>query len=157
LGFKYAEFLGRNVAEMMVKRGFTKASLARDSGVARTALDSILSCESNPELKTLDKIAEKLGVDTLDLLKPNFDPKASVRLTDTREVRKASDLLTALAADFEVLSERIEGIPVDVLDMLVGQDKFVFDQIRNILEPLQETKAATKAKSPKKQPAARKA
>ncbi len=62
--------LAKNIKYYRAKLGLTQEDLARISGVNRSHLASIEREALNTSIKTIDKLANALGVSTADLLKP---------------------------------------------------------------------------------------
>ena len=61
------------VQELLKERGMTSKELAEKIGITAGALSQQIKDDANPNVKTLDKIAEVLGVDTADLLKKRVE------------------------------------------------------------------------------------
>lgn len=60
--------LGRNVRRLRRERGLTQEQLAEDIGVHRTFQGAIERGERNITLQTLERLAGRLGVDSVSLL-----------------------------------------------------------------------------------------
>jgi transcriptional regulator with XRE-family HTH domain len=63
--------LGRNLRAYRKARGLSQEALADVLGVHRTYMGSVERGERNVTLQTLERIAERLGVEPLTLLAPN--------------------------------------------------------------------------------------
>jgi len=60
---------GRNLRAYREARGLSQEALAEVLGVHRTYMGGVERGERNLTLKSLERIAEKLGLDPLDLLR----------------------------------------------------------------------------------------
>ena len=60
--------LGRNLRSYRRERGYSQEAFADFVGVHRTYMGGLERGERNVTLKTLERLAEQLGVEPLDLL-----------------------------------------------------------------------------------------
>jgi transcriptional regulator with XRE-family HTH domain len=60
---------GRNLAALRKQRGLSQEALAEVIGVHRTYMGGVERGERNLTLKSVERIASKLGVPVLDLLR----------------------------------------------------------------------------------------
>ena len=65
--------LAHNVKQLRKARGLAQERLALEAGVDRTMLSKIERRLTNPSLETLLKLAQCLGVDIIELLKPGAE------------------------------------------------------------------------------------
>jgi transcriptional regulator with XRE-family HTH domain len=77
-----AEILRRVLNE----RGITVASLARDTEVPRSTLNSWLNNKSNPDLNQLDKVARYLGMSIEQLAFGREEKDAVAKLFEETEI-----------------------------------------------------------------------
>jgi transcriptional regulator with XRE-family HTH domain len=68
---------GRNLRAYREGKGLSQEAFAEDLGVHRTYMGGIERGERNLTLKSLERIAERLELDPLALLKPAADDAAS--------------------------------------------------------------------------------
>jgi len=54
--------IGKSIAGLRIKRGWTQSKLAKSTGLSRGYISAIEEGRRNPSIKTLAIIAEKLGV-----------------------------------------------------------------------------------------------
>lgn len=64
--------LGRNLAAYRKDRGLSQEAFAELLGVHRTYVGDLERGERNPSLKVVERIANQLGVDPLQLLNPRI-------------------------------------------------------------------------------------
>jgi transcriptional regulator with XRE-family HTH domain len=62
--------VGRNVARIRNVKGLTQEALAERSGFSQQYLSGLEQGRRNPTIVTLYELAQALGVDHLDLLRP---------------------------------------------------------------------------------------
>jgi transcriptional regulator with XRE-family HTH domain len=67
--------VGRNLRQYRLDHGYSQEAFADHMGVHRTYMGGVERGERNLTLKTLEKMAELLGVDPLDLLQKSDDTK----------------------------------------------------------------------------------
>lgn len=60
--------VGRNIRRLRRERGLSQEELAEEIGVHRTFMGGIERGERNLTLRTLERLARKLGVDPVSLL-----------------------------------------------------------------------------------------
>ena len=65
--------VGRNLARIRTAKGLTQEALAERSGFSQQYLSGLERGRRNPTVVTLYELAQALGVDHLDLLRPE-DP-----------------------------------------------------------------------------------
>jgi transcriptional regulator with XRE-family HTH domain len=65
--------VGRNLARIRVAKGLTQEALAERSGFSQQYLSGLERGRRNPTIVTLYELAQALGADHLDLLRPE-DP-----------------------------------------------------------------------------------
>ena len=58
----------QNAERLRTSQGLTKQALADAIGMERSQLSNILTGKNSPTLETMERIAEGLGVDVLELL-----------------------------------------------------------------------------------------
>ncbi len=63
------------IRELRNLKGFSQAKLAVKAGMDPATLNRIEQGKGNPNLKTLEKLAETLGVSVVDLLEEPILPK----------------------------------------------------------------------------------
>ncbi len=56
------------IRELRVSRGMTTRAFAREAGISTETLNAIEHGRRQPSMRTLEKVAEALGVDARDLL-----------------------------------------------------------------------------------------
>jgi transcriptional regulator with XRE-family HTH domain len=61
--------LGRNLKAWREKRGISQEALAHELGYHRTYLGAVERGERNLSLRSVEKLADQLGLEALDLLK----------------------------------------------------------------------------------------
>jgi len=66
--------VGRNIRRLRRKRGVSQEDLADEIGVHRTYMGGVERGERNLTLRSLERLAERLGVSPLSLLE---DPEAA--------------------------------------------------------------------------------
>lgn len=66
---------GRNLREHRKRLGLSQEGLADELDLHRTYIGGIERGERNLTLKTIEAIAERLGVEPIDLLRPSEDIK----------------------------------------------------------------------------------
>jgi transcriptional regulator with XRE-family HTH domain len=62
--------VGRNLARIRNAKGLTQEALAERSGFSQQYLSGLEQGRRNPTIVTLYELAQALGVDHLDLLRP---------------------------------------------------------------------------------------
>jgi transcriptional regulator with XRE-family HTH domain len=62
--------VGRNLARIRTAKGLTQEALAERSGFSQQYLSGLERGRRNPTIVTLYELAQALGVDYLDLLRP---------------------------------------------------------------------------------------
>jgi transcriptional regulator with XRE-family HTH domain len=62
--------VGRNAARIRTAKGLTQEALAERSGFSQQYLSGLERGRRNPTIVTLYELAQALGVDYLDLLRP---------------------------------------------------------------------------------------
>jgi transcriptional regulator with XRE-family HTH domain len=62
--------VGRNLARIRNEKGLTQEALAERSGFSQQYLSGLEQGRRNPTIVTIYEIAQALGVDHLDLLRP---------------------------------------------------------------------------------------
>ncbi|MHB8642342.1 MAG: helix-turn-helix domain-containing protein [Gaiellaceae bacterium] len=62
--------LGRNLRAYRMDRGLSQEAFADELGVHRTYIGGLERGERNVTLRTVEKLAEQIGVDPVDLLIP---------------------------------------------------------------------------------------
>jgi transcriptional regulator with XRE-family HTH domain len=62
--------VGRNLARIRTAKGLTQEALAERSGFSQQYLSGLERGRRNPTIVTLYELAQALGVDHLDLLRP---------------------------------------------------------------------------------------
>ena len=75
------ETLARNVVRLRGEQKLTQGELSTKSTVTRATLVAIESGEHNPRLDTILMLAQALGVETWQLLKPFEEPPARVEVS----------------------------------------------------------------------------
>jgi transcriptional regulator with XRE-family HTH domain len=60
--------LARNMRRLREAKGLSQGALAADAGIYQELVSRIENCAANPELDTLGKIADALGVHPRELL-----------------------------------------------------------------------------------------
>jgi XRE family transcriptional regulator, master regulator for biofilm formation len=66
--------VGKNIAEIRKRRGYTLSELADLSNVSKSYLSNIeRSINKNPSLEVMQKIAKVLNVDFMMLIEPDLD------------------------------------------------------------------------------------
>ena len=63
--------LGRNLRSLRNERGYSQEAFADVLGVHRTYLGGLERGERNLTLKSVERLAERLGVEPLELLQPH--------------------------------------------------------------------------------------
>ena len=63
--------VGESVKQIRTNRGFTQEEFSEEIGISRSYLNDLENNRKSPSLKTLDKISEKIGIETTDLLGGN--------------------------------------------------------------------------------------
>jgi transcriptional regulator with XRE-family HTH domain len=63
--------VGRNLARIRNAKGLTQEALAERSGFSQQYLSGLEQGRRNPTIVTLYELAQALGVDYLDLLRPD--------------------------------------------------------------------------------------
>jgi transcriptional regulator with XRE-family HTH domain len=66
--------VGRNLARIRVAKGLTQEALAERSGFSQQYLSGLERGRRNPTIVTLYELAQALGADHLDLLRPEDPP-----------------------------------------------------------------------------------
>ncbi|OFJ50598.1 helix-turn-helix domain-containing protein [Mycolicibacterium grossiae] len=62
------KIVGRNLRRYRLERGFSQEAFADHMGVHRTYMGAVERGERNLTLRTLERLAEFMGVDPLELL-----------------------------------------------------------------------------------------
>lgn len=66
--------IGKNIAEIRKKRGYSLTELAELSGISKSYLSNIeRNINNNPSIEVLQKIAKVLNVDFITLIEPHRD------------------------------------------------------------------------------------
>lgn len=65
--------VGQNIRAYREARGVSQEEFAADIGLHRTYMGGVERGERNLTLKSLEKLAERIGIDPLELLQPTFD------------------------------------------------------------------------------------
>lgn len=66
--------VGKNIAEIRKRRGYTLSELAELSNISKSYLSNIeRNINKNPSLEVMQKIAKVLNVDFIMLIEPNLD------------------------------------------------------------------------------------
>jgi transcriptional regulator with XRE-family HTH domain len=68
--------VGRNVRRARIEKGLTQEELAERAGTSQFYVSSLEAGRRNPTIGTLASLASALGVDHLDLLRPNGESSA---------------------------------------------------------------------------------
>lgn len=68
------KIVGRNLRQYRLDHGFSQEAFADHMGVHRTYMGGVERGERNLTLKTLEKMAEMLGLDPLELLQDSRHP-----------------------------------------------------------------------------------
>ena len=63
--------VGRNVRRARIEKGLTQEELAERAGTSQFYVSSLEAGRRNPTVVTVATLAQALGVDHLDLLRPN--------------------------------------------------------------------------------------
>lgn len=63
--------VGRNVRRARIEKGLTQEELAERAGTSQFYVSSLEAGRRNPTVVTVVSLAQALGVDHLDLLRPN--------------------------------------------------------------------------------------
>ena len=128
------------IRELRNRKGFSQAKLAVKAGMDPATLNRIEQGKGNPNLKTLEKLAESLGVSVADLLeepallgKGEASEEARPSVPDTPGKAKARQ---AIGADMEEA-----GSPVHYLAMSQEALLVLFDDV----ETVEEAKALAEA------------
>ena len=66
----YADRLRKNILELVRQRGLTVEKLGIESELSKTFLSQVVLGQSSISLASLKKLADALGVDIVDLVKP---------------------------------------------------------------------------------------
>jgi transcriptional regulator with XRE-family HTH domain len=64
--------VGRNLARIRSAKGLTQEALAERSGFSQQYLSGLEQGRRNPTVVTIYEVAQALGVDHLDLLRPDI-------------------------------------------------------------------------------------
>jgi transcriptional regulator with XRE-family HTH domain len=64
--------VGRNLARIRSAKGLTQEALAERSGFSQQYLSGLEQGRRNPTVVTIYELAQALGVDHLDLLRPDI-------------------------------------------------------------------------------------
>ncbi|MDP3803479.1 MAG: helix-turn-helix transcriptional regulator [Phenylobacterium sp.] len=65
--------VGRNVRRARIEKGLTQEDLAERAGTSQFYISSLEAGRRNPTVVTLAGLAQALGVDHLDLLRPDSE------------------------------------------------------------------------------------
>lgn len=68
--------VGRNVRRARIERALTQEELAERAGTSQFYISSLEAGRRNPTVVTVFALAEALGIDHLDLLRPNGESSA---------------------------------------------------------------------------------
>jgi transcriptional regulator with XRE-family HTH domain len=68
--------VGRNVRRARIEKGLTQEELAERAGTSQFYVSSLEAGRRNPTVVTIFELAQALGVDHLDLLRPNGESSA---------------------------------------------------------------------------------
>lgn len=68
--------VGRNVRRARIEKGLTQEELAERAGTSQFYVSSLEAGRRNPTVVTVLELAQALGVDHLDLLRPNGESSA---------------------------------------------------------------------------------
>lgn len=68
--------VGRNVRRARIEKGLTQEELAERAGTSQFYISSLEAGRRNPTVVTVLELAQALGVDHLDLLRPNGESVA---------------------------------------------------------------------------------
>ena len=66
--------VGRNLARIRTAKGLTQEALAERSGFSQQYLSGLEQGRRNPTVVTVYELTQALGVDHLDLLRPEASP-----------------------------------------------------------------------------------
>ena len=66
-------FFGENYRDARLKAGMTQRDIEDNSGIRQHSLSLIESGRANPQLETMWRLAEVLGVDLQELLRPRHE------------------------------------------------------------------------------------
>ena len=66
--------VGRNLARIRTAKGLTQEALAERSGFSQQYLSGLEQGRRNPTVVTVYELTQALGVDHLDLLRPDASP-----------------------------------------------------------------------------------
>lgn len=68
--------VGRNVRRARIEKGLTQEELAERAGTSQFYVSSLEAGRRNPTVVMVFELAQALGVDHLDLLRPNGESSA---------------------------------------------------------------------------------
>jgi len=126
------EILATNVEKLLERNGLTKQGFCLAVGISRPALNDILNQEVSVGVDTVEKIANYFQLETYELLVAYG--KGSGKATTPGE--RPYQLMQKLSEEFHEVSEKINGIPEDILELITRQDDDVYDAIRAMMRPL---------------------
>lgn len=73
--------IGKNIAELRKRKGFTLSELAERTNISKSYLSNIeRNLNKNPSLEIMKRIASVLNVDMITLLKTNNDKDAQLHI-----------------------------------------------------------------------------
>ena len=127
---KTAEMLAKSLAQLMRKGSVKKAHLADAVQISRAHLDHLLEGTANPRLDEIERLAAHFKLKPYELIRPSL-PKAHDADADDSP---PSEFLQRIGNQIQQLRAKIEGIPSDVLDLLVNRDEVTYETIRELLE-----------------------
>ncbi|PRO64572.1 helix-turn-helix domain-containing protein [Alkalicoccus urumqiensis] len=105
--------IGDNIQDLRKEKGLTQAGLAKLMGISRSYLSDVENNRKNPSLKTIESLAEKLGVSVLYLTSGN---KAISDFTDEEKVSLFRDVWDKhRSVSTHELSKRFEETKIDEL------------------------------------------
>lgn len=76
------ELIGKRIQEIRIRRGMTQEQLADRIHISKSSISEWEACKRVPQMKTLRKIAEALGVDVWEIIGFNdvsIDPAQQAR------------------------------------------------------------------------------
>lgn len=76
------ELIGKRIQEIRIRRGLTQEQLANRIRISKSSISEWEACKRVPQMKTLRKIAEALGVDVWEIIGFN---EVSIAAQEARE------------------------------------------------------------------------
>lgn len=122
------ELIGKRIQEIRTQRGMTQEALAERINISKSSISEWEACKRVPQMKTLRKIAEALGVDVWEIIGFNdvsIDPVQQAReeLADDPDRKALLNLARyGSAQDVRAVASLIDALRATNPDFYDGDD-----------------------------------